>query len=190
MRNVCPELTLGESQCTDSQTGISMAVIPRRQVQNRIHDCDCKRIADDAMPASKRYPRPGNVRELQNAIQRLAVMTDGELISLKDLPGEIATYCPSIGGCAVTIPQIIQFDFSGNRVISNDAGGFKRSYYYFFCARTHLHHGTRIVSLWLRCFTCVTLTSSGCFRIIDPVLPTKHLFGHDLSTMMSYANSP
>ena len=41
MRNVGPELTLGESQCTDSLTSISMAVIPRRQLQNRIHDSDC-----------------------------------------------------------------------------------------------------------------------------------------------------
>lgn len=48
-----------------------------------------KRIADDAMLALKRYPWPGNVRELQNAIQRLVIMTDGELISLKDLPSEI-----------------------------------------------------------------------------------------------------
>ena len=48
-----------------------------------------KQIADDAMLALKRYPWPGNVRELQNAIQRLVIMTDGEVISLKDLPGEI-----------------------------------------------------------------------------------------------------
>ena len=27
-----------------------------------------------------------------------------------------STSCPSIGGCAVTIAHIIQFDFSGNRV--------------------------------------------------------------------------
>lgn len=48
-----------------------------------------KRIADDAMLALKRYPWPGNVRELQNAIQRLVIMTDVEVITLKDLPGEI-----------------------------------------------------------------------------------------------------
>ena len=41
------------------------------------------------MLALKRYPWPGNVRELQNAIQRLVIMTDGESISLKDLPSEI-----------------------------------------------------------------------------------------------------
>ena len=48
-----------------------------------------KRIADDAMLALKRYPWPGNVRELENAIQRLVIMTDGETITLKDLPGDI-----------------------------------------------------------------------------------------------------
>ena len=45
-----------------------------------------KRISDDAMRALKRYPWPGNVRELENAIQRLVIMTDGDTISLADLP--------------------------------------------------------------------------------------------------------
>jgi transcriptional regulator with PAS, ATPase and Fis domain len=48
-----------------------------------------KRIADDAMQALKRYPWPGNVRELENAIQRLVIMTDDEIIGLKDLPPDI-----------------------------------------------------------------------------------------------------
>ena len=48
-----------------------------------------KRIEDDALLAMKRYAWPGNVRELENAIQRLVVMTDGESISLADLPPEI-----------------------------------------------------------------------------------------------------
>jgi len=48
-----------------------------------------KRIADDALSALKRYPWPGNVRELENSIQRLVVMTDGDTISLNDLPPEM-----------------------------------------------------------------------------------------------------
>jgi len=48
-----------------------------------------KRIGDDAMGALKRYPWPGNVRELENAVQRLVLMTDDEVISLKDLPPDI-----------------------------------------------------------------------------------------------------
>ncbi len=63
-------------------------------------------------------------------------------------------------------------------VISNDADRFKRFCSYFFSPRTHLSRGTRIASRWLCCFTSVTLTSSGRFRFIASVLPTKHLFGH------------
>ncbi len=48
-----------------------------------------KILTDDALVALKRYPWPGNVRELENAIQRLVVMTDGNTISLSDLPTEI-----------------------------------------------------------------------------------------------------
>lgn len=48
-----------------------------------------KRIADDAMQALKRYGWPGNVRELENAIQRMVLMTDGDLISAKDLPADV-----------------------------------------------------------------------------------------------------
>jgi DNA-binding NtrC family response regulator len=48
-----------------------------------------KRIAEDAMLALKRYPWPGNVRELENTIQRLIIMSDGDTVLLKDLPGEI-----------------------------------------------------------------------------------------------------
>lgn len=48
-----------------------------------------KRIADDAILALKRYAWPGNVRELENAIQRLVIMTDGETITVKDLPSEV-----------------------------------------------------------------------------------------------------
>lgn len=48
-----------------------------------------KHFADDAMLALKHYSWPGNVRELENAIQRLVIMTDTDVISVKDLPGEI-----------------------------------------------------------------------------------------------------
>ena len=48
-----------------------------------------KRLADDALLALKRYAWPGNVRELENAIQRIVVMTESDMISLHDLPPEI-----------------------------------------------------------------------------------------------------
>ena len=59
------------------------------QIYSAANGLPMKRIADDAMLALKRYPWPGNVRELENTIQRLVIMTDGETVMLKDLPGEI-----------------------------------------------------------------------------------------------------
>jgi len=44
------------------------------------------RFSDDALEVLGNYNWPGNVRELENVIQRLVVMTDGELIEVPDLP--------------------------------------------------------------------------------------------------------
>jgi DNA-binding NtrC family response regulator len=58
-------------------------------VYSAANSMPAKHIADDALAALKRYSWPGNVRELENAIQRLVVMTDGDSITLNDLPSEI-----------------------------------------------------------------------------------------------------
>jgi len=44
------------------------------------------RFTDNALQLLKNYHWPGNVRELENVIQRLVVMTDGDLIEVPDLP--------------------------------------------------------------------------------------------------------
>ena len=59
------------------------------QIYSAANGLPTKRIADEAMLALKRYPWPGNVRELENTIQRLVIMSDGDTVQLKDLPGEI-----------------------------------------------------------------------------------------------------
>jgi len=43
-------------------------------------------FSENALRVLKRYDWPGNVRELENVIQRLVVMTDGEVIEIPDLP--------------------------------------------------------------------------------------------------------
>jgi PAS domain S-box-containing protein len=48
-----------------------------------------KRLTRAASDALLSYPYPGNVRELINICERLVVMTDTELIDLKDLPIDI-----------------------------------------------------------------------------------------------------
>ena len=44
------------------------------------------RFSDEALQNLTSYNWPGNVRELMNVIQRLVVMTDGEVIEVPDLP--------------------------------------------------------------------------------------------------------
>lgn len=43
-------------------------------------------FSDNALQAIRDYYWPGNVRELENVVQRLVVMTEGELIDAPDLP--------------------------------------------------------------------------------------------------------
>jgi two-component system response regulator HydG len=44
------------------------------------------RFAEDALEALASYDFPGNVRELENAIERAAIMTNGEYVTLQELP--------------------------------------------------------------------------------------------------------
>ncbi|HWN81804.1 MAG TPA: sigma 54-interacting transcriptional regulator, partial [Candidatus Udaeobacter sp.] len=49
------------------------------------------RFARDAQTALMRYDYPGNVRELEHAIERAVVLADGDTISLEDLPPTITS---------------------------------------------------------------------------------------------------
>jgi Nif-specific regulatory protein len=50
------------------------------------------RISDEAMRLVLEYPWPGNVRQLENCIERLVIMTDEETIRVEDLPYEIRAF--------------------------------------------------------------------------------------------------
>ncbi len=51
-----------------------------------------KRLTRAAMDALITYPYPGNVRQLMNLCERLVVMTETEMVDLKDLPNDIVTH--------------------------------------------------------------------------------------------------
>jgi two-component system response regulator HydG len=44
------------------------------------------RFSDNALQVLRKYHWPGNVRELENVVQRLVLMTDGDVIEVSDLP--------------------------------------------------------------------------------------------------------
>jgi sigma-54 specific flagellar transcriptional regulator A len=58
--------------------------------QNLAEGRDEVRLGRRALAALRRYEWPGNVRELENLIERLAVMSGGQLVELEDLPEAIA----------------------------------------------------------------------------------------------------
>ncbi|MCB2227119.1 MAG: sigma 54-interacting transcriptional regulator [Desulfarculaceae bacterium] len=48
-----------------------------------------KRLAPEVVDALMGYAFPGNVRELMNVLERMAIMSEGELIGAPDLPAEL-----------------------------------------------------------------------------------------------------
>ncbi len=48
-----------------------------------------KEFSEDALEAMTRYPWKGNVRELKNIVERLIIMTEGDIINAKDLPEQV-----------------------------------------------------------------------------------------------------
>lgn len=60
-------------------------------------DKEIRQIDDEVLEAFERYPWPGNVRELENVLERAAVLAEGPLITLEDLPPNVAHYCQEDG---------------------------------------------------------------------------------------------
>ncbi len=71
-------------------------------------------ISKEAMQAIEEYSWPGNVREMENVIERTVALTDGEMIEPDDLPPDIAMpdgqttgLFPPKAGNAVDMPGVI-----------------------------------------------------------------------------------
>jgi DNA-binding NtrC family response regulator len=56
------------------------------QLFSRTKKKPLKRVSPAAMDLLRQHPWPGNVRELENLMERLVILTEGEVIEVSDLP--------------------------------------------------------------------------------------------------------
>ena len=56
---------------------------------NKLHNRTIKGIAKDALAAMRVYSWPGNIRQLENEIQRMCILSDSEILETTDLSDEI-----------------------------------------------------------------------------------------------------
>lgn len=56
------------------------------------HGLGDKEISEDGMDFLMEYSWPGNVRELKNVVERLAIMVQGEVITMDDIKKHISSY--------------------------------------------------------------------------------------------------
>lgn len=68
---------------------------------------DAKRLAPEAMEALVRYQWPGNIRELENTVERIVILSHGDEIMPSDLPAEVRAGVTSYGrsDTGFTLPE-------------------------------------------------------------------------------------
>jgi len=60
-------------------------------------------ISRRALEALEHYAWPGNVRELENLVERLVALTEGDVIHIDDLPGEVSGQGVITGGVSLEL---------------------------------------------------------------------------------------
>jgi DNA-binding NtrC family response regulator len=68
-------------------------------------DAEQKSVTPRAMSALRRYDWPGNVRQLENSLHRIFVLSENDEIDLEDLRPDISEGAPPLGDFQVEIPE-------------------------------------------------------------------------------------
>jgi formate hydrogenlyase transcriptional activator len=85
-----------------------------------------ERITSDAMEALLRYPWPGNIRELQNFIERAVILTKGDVLHLSPLPTHAAFPTEPVSLADAERVHILNALRESNWVVGGAAGAAAR----------------------------------------------------------------
>ncbi len=92
-----------------------------------------KVFSDDALKILRDYFWPGNVRELENLVQRLVVMTDGDVVEPCDLPKHMRYFAPrcldlnrSLAEIEADHIKMVMFRVKGNKSKASKILGIDR----------------------------------------------------------------
>ncbi|MFI5300631.1 MAG: sigma-54 interaction domain-containing protein, partial [Polyangiales bacterium] len=69
------------------------------------HGKSARSLAPEALRAVLAYPFPGNVRELENAMERAVTLCQGNVVGLGDLPPSIGGAVAAPAGSLLTLPE-------------------------------------------------------------------------------------
>ena len=83
------------------------------QLFSRTKKKPLKRVSPAAMDLLRQHPWPGNVRELENLMERLVILTEGEVIEVSDLPEKFQRL--------ILPPQVETAEFSEQGILFTDA---------------------------------------------------------------------
>src|ERR1700682_6413057 len=85
-----------------------------------------EKIASDAMDRLVRYPWPGNIRELQNFIERAVIMTNGAVLRLSPFPSHAAFQTEPVTLADAERDHILNALRESNWVVGGAAGAAAR----------------------------------------------------------------
>lgn len=78
----------------------------QKKIGSRSYANSEKQYSDEVLDALTEYSWPGNIRELENLVERLSVMVENSAVSLSDLPGHITSQAlPSDTASAAAVFQ-------------------------------------------------------------------------------------
>jgi len=83
-------------------------------------------IASDAMEALVRYPWPGNIRELQNFIERAVILSKGDVLEIPALPSRTAVPTEAVTLAEAERDHILNALQESNWVVGGAAGAAAR----------------------------------------------------------------